>query len=142
MYQHKPIGRAFVFSTDLCILAMGFIPATVTGEDETEILKIAVDEPTKPHLMNISPTLQVRDNGVVALGGANDTEEPIQPVFQQYMSNAYEILFYRHFDGTLVMIGSGGPELAGTLVRTFESCLSYAKNRVCPCGTSKRPLRT
>ena len=92
--------------------------------------------------INLIAVILLGGGTVMALGGANDTEEPIQPVFQQYMSNAYEILFYRHFDGTLVMIGSGGPELAGTLVRTFESCLSYAKNRVCPCGTSKRPLRT
>ena len=47
MYKDKPISRALLFVTVLCIPAMGFIPtATVGGEDETEILKITVGEPT------------------------------------------------------------------------------------------------
>lgn len=75
---------------------------------------------------------------VAALGGAN----PAGVLTVHTEPSAFELLFYRHFDGILVMIGFGRPELAGTLVRTFESCLSYAKSRVCPCGTSKRPLRT
>ena len=46
MYKHKLIGRAFLFGTVLCILIMGFIPETVAGEDETEILNITVGQPT------------------------------------------------------------------------------------------------
>ena len=42
MYKHKPIGRALLFITVLCILVMGFIPAAVGGEDEAEILKVTV----------------------------------------------------------------------------------------------------
>lgn len=47
---------------------------------------------------------------MVAIGRDREANEPIQPVFEKYMPSAFEILFYRHFDGTLVMIGSGGPE--------------------------------
>ena len=46
MYKDKPISQAFLLVTALCVLAMGFIPAAVGGEDETEILKITVGQPT------------------------------------------------------------------------------------------------
>jgi len=47
MYKHKLIGRALLFVTALCILAMGFIPAAAAGVDETEILKITIGDPTQ-----------------------------------------------------------------------------------------------
>ena len=51
---------------------------------------------------------------VVALGGASDTEEPIRPVFQTYMSEIDgwkgQIVFHRSVDGKLVLIGDCGPE--------------------------------
>jgi len=40
MYKHKLIDRALLFVT----LSMGFIPAAIVGEDETEILKITIGE--------------------------------------------------------------------------------------------------
>ena len=46
MCKHKQISRTLLFVTALCILAMGLIPAAVAAEDETEILKITVGEPT------------------------------------------------------------------------------------------------
>ena len=46
MYKRKLIGRALLFVTALCSLAMGFIPAAVAAEDETEILNIIVGKPT------------------------------------------------------------------------------------------------
>ena len=46
MCRHKPIGQAFIFSTALFISTMGSIPVAVAGEEETEILKITVGEPT------------------------------------------------------------------------------------------------
>ena len=47
MYEHKLIVREFLFGTAMCIVAMGFIPTADAGEDETEILKITVGQPTK-----------------------------------------------------------------------------------------------
>ena len=49
MYQHQPISQAFLPFTALCILAMGFMPTAVGGEDETEILNITVGQPTLLH---------------------------------------------------------------------------------------------
>ena len=46
MYKYKRINRAFLLATTMCILVMGFTPAAVAGEDETEILKITVGQPT------------------------------------------------------------------------------------------------
>jgi len=46
VYKYKPISRALLFVTAMCVLAMGFIPTAVTGEDETEILNITVGKPT------------------------------------------------------------------------------------------------
>ena len=68
MYKHKLIGRAFLFGTVLCILIMGFIPETVAGEDETEILNITVGEPTKlsDSVMQNTASLAVSRTGVVA----------------------------------------------------------------------------
>ena len=47
MYKHKLIGRTFLFVTVLYIVAMGFIPASIAGEDETETLNITLGAPTK-----------------------------------------------------------------------------------------------
>ena len=68
MVKHKPISRALLFVTAMCVLAMGCISSAVGGEDETEILNIAVGEPTK--LSNVVYTnmasVAVSRTGVVA----------------------------------------------------------------------------
>ena len=66
MYQHKSIGQVFLFVTVLCILVMGFIPTTVGGEDETEVLNITIGEPTKLSSDRTSPEVAVSRTGTVA----------------------------------------------------------------------------
>jgi hypothetical protein len=68
MVKPKPIGRAFLFVTVMSVLVMGCISSAVGGEDETEILNIAVGEPTK--LSNVvytnTASVAVSRTGVVA----------------------------------------------------------------------------
>ena len=66
MYKHKSSGQVFLFGTVLCILVMGFIPTTVDGEDETEVLKIIVGKPTKLSSDRTSPEVAVSRTGTVA----------------------------------------------------------------------------
>ena len=61
----------------------------------------------------------------MALGGTNDADEPIQPVFQKYMASKREILFYRSSDGKLVLIESGGPE--GTAIANDDEGRTWRK---------------
>jgi protocatechuate 3,4-dioxygenase beta subunit len=68
MVKPNPIGRAFLFMTAVCVLAMGCISTAVAGEDETEILKITVGKPTKLSDLAYQNTasLAVSRTGVVA----------------------------------------------------------------------------
>ena len=68
MYKHKPIGRAVLFSTTLCVLTMGFTPTAIGHEEATELLKITVGEPTKlsPLGSQSSAVLAASRAGVVA----------------------------------------------------------------------------
>ena len=46
MYQGNSIGRVFLLGTTICVMVMGPISTAVGAEEETEILKIIVGEPT------------------------------------------------------------------------------------------------
>jgi protocatechuate 3,4-dioxygenase beta subunit len=81
MYQHQLISQAFLLVTALCIPVMGFIPTAGGGEDETEILKITVGEPTKLSskvYQNMS-TVMVSRTGVVAVMYRKPGIEPRYP---------------------------------------------------------------
>ena len=68
MFNHKLIRQVFLFVTVLCILAMGFIPAAVRGEDEADVLKITVGEPTllSPLVFQNSASVAVSRTGAIA----------------------------------------------------------------------------
>ena len=81
MYKHKLISRAFLFSAAIWISVMGFIPAAVAGEDETEILNITVGEPTtlSSQVYQNMSTVLVSRTGVVAVMYRKPGTEPRYP---------------------------------------------------------------
>ena len=46
MYKDKSIEKVFLLGTAICVMVMGFIPTAVGAEEESEIFKITVGEPT------------------------------------------------------------------------------------------------
>ena len=69
MYQHKPIGRAFLLTASMCILVMGITATAMSAENDTEILKITVGKATKLTPMSHQNTSKVMASrtGVVAV---------------------------------------------------------------------------
>ena len=81
MFQHKLIGRALLFGSAVCVLAMGIIPMADGDEAEIEILNIAVGEPTRLSskvYQNMS-TVLVSRTGVVAVIYRKPGREPRYP---------------------------------------------------------------
>ena len=68
MCKHKLIGRVFLFGIALHVLVIGITPTAVSAENETEILKITVGQPTllDPLTVQSYASVSASRTGVVA----------------------------------------------------------------------------
>ena len=68
MDKHQPVRRAFIFCATLCFVFMACVPTLLSAEDQIEILKIKVGDPTKlsDSVYQNTANLMVSRAGVVA----------------------------------------------------------------------------